>query len=153
MDAELINAFIEATLYTLETTASVQFSALEPFLKNERAARGDISGVIELSGDFTGTVSVSFARQTILDIVSRMFGEKMTELNDDIKDAVGEILNMIAGRLNTQLADSGRSLKAKFSEVLTGDRHVVPHLANRPVIAIPLNTDSGIITLEVCFES
>ncbi len=153
MDATLVNTFIEATLFTLETTASVQFTPMQPALEKERISSGDISGIIDLTGDSRGTLSVSFERKTILDIVSRMFGETMTELNDDIKDAVGEILNMVAGRINTKLSEGEKTLKAKFSKVLTGSRHALPHDPDCPVIRIPVRTDSGIITLEICTAS
>lgn len=150
MDATIVNAFIEATLFTLETTASVQFQPLDPFLKSDRTARGDISGIIDLAGDVSGTFSVSFESKVILEIVSRMFGEIMTEINDDITDAVGEILNMVAGRTNTKLSEDGKTLKAKFSKVLTDPRHEIAHAPGLPVIAIPIKADSGIITLEIC---
>jgi len=150
MDANLVNVFIEASLFTLETTASVTFKPLRPALEPERTAKGDISGIIELTGNIRGTLSVSFERKTILEIVSQMFGETIPELNDDIKDAVGELLNMVAGRINTKLSDSGQTVTAKLLKVLTGPRHVLPHDTAHPVLSIPVGTDSGVITLQVC---
>jgi chemotaxis protein CheX len=153
MDADLVNAFIESSLFTLEKTASVKFNPLKPFLEPKRTAKGEISGVIELTGDIRGTLSISFERKTIFDIVSRMFGESLSELNDDIKDAVGELLNMVAGRINTKLSGKGQTVTAKLLKVLTGSQHVLPHDTEHPVISIPVGTDSGVITLQVCVSS
>jgi len=152
MDAELVNPFVEATLHILETTASTTAKARKPYLKKELSAPGAISGVIALSGVFNGIISISFSEKLILSVVSAMFGEKMTEVNDDIKDAVGEITNMISGQVTTKMTEMGKSLKAQLSTVLMGSSHEVPFIQNRPVISMPYHTDNGDFTIEVSFE-
>ena len=97
MDVDLINPFIDATVHVLETMASTKAEAGKPYLKKDQVARGDVSGVIGLIGETSGTISVSFSEDSILSIVSNMFGEEMKELNEEIQDAVGEITNMISG--------------------------------------------------------
>jgi chemotaxis protein CheX len=47
---------------------------------------------------------VSFTEASILPIVSNMFGEEIKEMNEEIKDAVGEITNMISGQASKRLA-------------------------------------------------
>jgi len=99
MDAKHVNAFIEAALSILETTAQTPAKAFDdPFLKEKPAAKGDITGIISISGNYNGTVSITYSEKLILHVVSTMFGEEMTEINDDIKDAVGELTNMISGQ-------------------------------------------------------
>ncbi len=152
MDADFVNPFIEATLHILETTATMQAKAQKPYLKRDDVAKGDISCLLDLSGDFKGTISVSFMENCILQIVSKMFMEEMTELNDDIKDAVGEIGNMICGQVTTKLTELGKSLNAKLNIVSVGKDHTITHLPDRPVIAMPYGTENGEFTIEVCFE-
>ncbi len=152
MDAEFVNPFIEATLHILETTAKMQAKAKRPYLKKDEVAKGTISCMLELSGDFKGTISVSFMEDCILNIVSKMFMEEMTEVNDDIKDAVGEIGNMICGQVTTKLTELGKTLKAQMKIVSMGQDHTITHLSDRPVIAMPYDTENGEFTIEVCFE-
>lgn len=151
MDAELVNPFVEAAVHVLETTASTTAAARKPYLKRELPEKGVISGVIELSGDFDGVIAISFSEKLILSVVSAMFGEEMTEVNDEIKDAVGEITNMISGKVNTKMTELGKSLKAKLSTVLMGMPHTVQFIADRPVIAMPYHTVHGDFTIEVSF--
>ncbi|MBW1796529.1 MAG: chemotaxis protein CheX [Deltaproteobacteria bacterium] len=92
------------------------------YVKKDQVASGDVSGVIGLTGEVNGTISVSFTEKSILAIVSNMLGEEMKELNEDIRDAVGEIANMISGQ------------------------------ARQELIAIPFAVDNGEFTIEVCFE-
>ncbi|MFC1867649.1 chemotaxis protein CheX [Thermodesulfobacteriota bacterium] len=59
--------------------------------------------MIGLTGEAAGMISVSFSEKCILAIVLNMFEEEMKELNNDIKDAVGEISNMISGQARQKL--------------------------------------------------
>ena len=152
MDANLVNPFIEATLNILETTASTTAMAGKPYLKRDPMACGEISGIIRLSGDHNASVSLSFSKEGILSIVSNMFGEPMNELNDDIKDAVGEISNMISGQVTNAIAQSGKRYKVSLTSVLLENNHQVPHIGKYPAIALPFKTDHGEFTIEICFE-
>ena len=119
MDVRLLNPFIEATLHVLKTVASTQVQAGKPYLRKEKTATGDVSGIIGLTGEAKGTISVSFSEGSILSIVSKMFGEEVKELNDEIMDAVGEISNMISGQARQKLETLGRSLTAASTTNLT----------------------------------
>lgn len=152
MDVKLINPFVESTLHVLDTIASTKVEAGKPYLKKDKVAKGDISGVIGLTGDAIGMISVTFTEKSILAIVSKMFNEEVTELDNDISDAVGEISNMISGQARQKLADLGISLEAAIPSVVRGKGHIIRHMTKQPVIALPFNTPDGPFTIEVCFE-
>ncbi|MDY6822540.1 MAG: chemotaxis protein CheX [Thermodesulfobacteriota bacterium] len=152
MDADVLNPFIEAALYVLQTSASLPAEIVKPYRKTDNAPAGDVTCMLSVTGDFNGTVVVSYTRECILGIVSNMFGEEMTELNDEIKDAAGEVTNMIAGQVTTKLAESGKSLVAKSTGVFMEEGHTVDHLEALPVLAVPYKTEKGEFTMEFCFE-
>ena len=102
MNVTLINPFINATINVLETMAFVTVSAGKPYLKKDNVAVGDVTGILGLTGVANGTISVTFEEKCILNVVSNMFGETMTELNHEIADAVGELTNMISGQARSQ---------------------------------------------------
>ncbi len=152
MDTKIINPFIESALHVLSTVASTAVTPGKPYVKNDRIAKGDVSGIIGLTGESRGTISVTFTEACILDVVSKMFGEEMKILNDEIGDAVGEISNMISGNARQKLEHIGKSLKAAIPTVVMGKDHHMTHLTSSPVIAIPFSTDKGGFTIEVCIE-
>ncbi|WP_413911740.1 chemotaxis protein CheX [Desulfobacula sp.] len=152
MDEKIINAFIDSTLHVLETMASMEVKAGQPYLKKDKIARGDVTGVIGLIGKTKGTLSISFSEKSILAIVSKMFREEMKELNEEIQDAVGEITNTISGQVRQKLDELGWSLKASIPTVITGKNHSITHITSDPIIAIPFATNDGKFTIEVCFE-
>ena len=152
MDVKYVNPFIVATLHVLDTMAHAKAEAGKPYLKKDKIARGDLTGIIGLTGRVRGTISVSFSEKCILSIVSGMFGEEMKELNDEIKDAVGEISNMISGQARRKLEEMGLSLSAAIPTVIMGKNHSISHFTTYPVIAIPFSTDHGEFTIEVSLE-
>lgn len=152
MDAEIVNTFVDALVMILETYAVGDIKAYKPFRKKGVNTIGDISGVINLSGEFDGSVAVVFSAECILGIVSNMFGEEMTEVDDEIKDAVGEMINMMAGQVNTKMTEMAKSLKAKLDIVNVGENHVLEHISDKPVISMPYGSNVGKFILEVCFD-
>ncbi len=152
MDVLLINPFINATLNVLETMAFIKVRAGKPYLAVDNVAKGDVTGIIGLTGVTNGTISVTFQEACILRIVSNMLGEEMTVLNSEIADAVGELTNMISGQARKELDEVGKVFKAAIPSVITGPGHTITHYSDGPRIAIPFFTDNGEFTIEVCFE-
>ena len=152
MDIKYINPFIEATFHVLETMAFTKAEAGKPFLKKDQLARGDVSAIIGLTGDVKGTISVSFMEESILSIVSNMFGEMIDKLNDEVRDAAGEIANMISGQARQKLEVLGRNLKAAIPTVIMGKGHTIKHITDQKIVAIPFHSNKGEFTIEVCFE-
>jgi chemotaxis protein CheX len=160
MDFNLIQPFINATLTVLKTMAFTEAHSKSSYLKDEKTANGDVSGVIGLTGDASGSLSVSFPEKTILTIVSNMFGERMSEVDDEIKDAVGEITNMISGQARQELEGLGMSLESAIPTVISGKDHTIKHITTYPILAITFSLDEGEFlsgqseefTIEVCIE-
>lgn len=152
MDAKIVNPVIQAIVDTLEKIGSISLKVQKPFIKMDSIARGDITSLITLRGDTSGTIGMSFSGKCILFIVSKMLGEQMTELNDDIKDALGEITNMISGHLTQLFEMMGQNLKASLSQVIMGKNHTISYNSDSVVLAVPCITAHGEILLEMCFE-
>lgn len=152
MDVKLVNPFIEATTHVLLSMAFTKSKAGNPYLKKDNIARGDVTGIVGLIGEARGTISVSFTEDCILNIVSNMFGEEITEINDEVKDAVGEILNIVSGQARQKLEGLGRVLKGAIPTVISGKDHCITHITKQPIVAVPFESEKGSFTIEICIE-
>jgi chemotaxis protein CheX len=152
LDVKIINPFINATLNVLETMAFIKSKAEKPYLKKDSVAKGDVSGVVGFTGETNGTVFITFDESSILKIVSNMFGEKITEINNEITDAVGELTNMISGQARKELEEVGEVFHGAIPSVVTGKNHELISLTKGPKIAIPFKTDFGSFTIEVALD-
>lgn len=152
MDVTIVNSFIDAVLNTLETSASTKAERGNPTVMKNAVAPGPVTGILYVSGDTNAVVSITFSKSGILAIVSRLFGETMDELNDDIKDAVGEISNMISGQVANTLAQSGGKHHVGLKTVILEENHTIPHTGHMKPIALPFRTEDGEFTLEFSVE-
>ncbi|MEE4356155.1 MAG: chemotaxis protein CheX [Desulfococcaceae bacterium] len=161
IDGRLIRPFINATLNVLKTMAFTEALASEPYMKNKETANGDVSGVIGMTGDHNGSLSVSFPENIILAVVSNMFGEEMKVVDDEIRDAVGEITNMISGQARQELELVDVSLDAAIPTVISGKNHTIKHISSYPIVAVDFVVGEGEFsseikdkfTIEICLES
>lgn len=152
MDVRFINPFLEATINVLKTIAFVDPRPGKPHLKNDNIAIGDVSAIIGLTGSAKGSLALSFSEQSIKKIVNNMLGEKFTEINDDIRDAVGEITNMISGDARKRLEADGFTIAAAIPTVVSGKDHRIKHVLAGASIIIPFEIDEGPFVVDVCLE-
>jgi chemotaxis protein CheX len=151
MDVKYINPFLSATINVIKTMAFVEAKPGKPFRKSDQTASGDVSGIIGLTGDNEGSLSITFSQSCIEAILTNMLGEKITGINDDVRDAVGEITNMISGDARRVLDEEGVKLTSAIPTVISGLNHTITHISSGPTIAIPFDTEHGPFTVEVCF--
>ncbi len=152
MNADLVNAFITSTYLVLETNAQAKLKPFKPFLKNDLVAQGSISGVLDIDGEMKGSVAITFTKECILKLISTWFMDEMTELNDEIEDALGELSGQVAGQANQKFPEYDKDLKATFNKVIMTENHTIAHVPNRPVLALPFHADDFRFVIEVCFD-
>ena len=152
MDVKLINPFLEGTISVLKTMAFIEPRPGKPYLKKNNLAQGDISGIIGLTGEVTGSLALSFTEKCIIKIVSNMLGEDIDSMNGEIKDAVGEITNMVSGVARKKLEEMNLTLSAAIPTVVSGKSHSITHVLGGPSIIIPFETDHGSFVVDVCMK-
>ncbi len=152
MDVRFINAFLEGTINVLKTMAFIEPRPGKPYLKKNGLANGDVSGIIGLTGMATGSMALSFSENTILKIVSNMLGEDIKEINGDIKDAVGEITNMVSGAARKKLEPLGLNILAAIPTVVSGKGHSIKHVLGGPSIIIPFEIEEGPFVVDICIS-
>ena len=152
MSVEFINPFIAATLQALEVMAAVRPRRGKPFVKNGRTAEGDISGVIGLGGEASGSVAITFTADLAKRIYSGMVGQEATELDEDVRDAVGEIANMIAGGAKATLSQEGYNFRIAIPSIVVGEKHTIEHKGKGPCLVVPFDLEGETFWLEVSFD-
>ena len=151
-NAEIARPFVKATLEILNTMAGLSATAGKPYIKKDNIAQGDVSAIVGVTGDRTGTISVSFTRPCAIALVKGMLGDDIHDVLQDTQDAVGEVTNMVSGQARAGLKSLGLTLQGSTPTVIVGDSHIIRHISSAPVIAIPFTSKFGDFTVEFCFE-
>lgn len=150
MKVEHINPFLKAVTNTFATMLSADAKRGELSLGDPKRRTYPISGLIGLSGKASGMVVINLSTEVALRAASALLMEEMTDVNDDVLDAVGELANVIAGQAKTDLEQY--ELSVGLPNVVTGEGHEVRFPSATPPLAVPFKTDFGPLRLEVGFE-
>ncbi|MCP4747526.1 MAG: chemotaxis protein CheX [Desulfobacteraceae bacterium] len=149
MNVKYINPFLSAVKNVFETMIDVPFRIGKPALKKEGLTPYEISGIIGITGDITGCVTVSFSESVALGLASALLDEKITQVDEDCKDAIGEIANMLAGDAKKGFPEGNTSVSVP--SIIIG-KHEVAYPRGVPIIFIPCETDDGKFAIEVALK-
>lgn len=96
--AEYINPFLKGTIDTLDTMCDARPVRCAPLSLTQSAVQAyDLFGTIGISGFLHGAIVMAMPTETALKMTSAFLGETIDEVNEDVMDAYGEILNILAG--------------------------------------------------------
>jgi chemotaxis protein CheX len=147
MDATYITAFVESVQHVFSTMLQTEVKVAAPTIRDDSEPSFDVSSVISMSGDITGTVVLSFPTDCAERLVSVFIGMEVDADNEDFADAIGELINMIAG--NAKVKFEGKTVSIGIPSVVIGKNHrVFPH-KDVPIIDIPCSCDFGQFVVEV----
>jgi chemotaxis protein CheX len=124
------------------------------FLEKGSTEDWDISGVIGLTGEARGAVVISMKDSLAMKLAGILTGKVHQVLYDDVVDAVGELINIIAGNVKQELEDTFR-LVISLPTIITGKEHHInwPEGQAR-VICIPFSiSDEDSFSLSVALEA
>lgn len=147
MDHNYLVPFIKSTKTMFETMFQLNVDIGEPRIKQPGDTSHDVSGIIAFSGDFEGAVVLTFPKSTALRVTQIMTGEDLSEKPEDLTDAIGELVNMVAGGAKAQV--DGKHIGISCPSVVLGADHTVHNQKDIPCICIPCNCDCGEFTIEL----
>jgi chemotaxis protein CheX len=147
MNVEFVNPFLTSTISVFDTMLNCKLDRGTPYLKNGTQPQHEVSGVIGLSGKAQGTVVLGLSREAALSAAEALLQERPKEINSDVTDAVGELVNIIAGGAKAKLEHLRMSVS--LPTVITGKRHCVEFPTKVTPICIPFTSAWGDVTVEV----
>jgi chemotaxis protein CheX len=153
VDAGYVSPFVEGTVDTMKQMAQLECTRSNLSVKLDGKSSGDISGVMGLSGSAEGFVAVTFKNNLARKIVAKMLMANPPELTeDDIRDGVGEFMNMVAGAAKAQLVNTEHGFSLSLPTVIVGGPHSVGQPRGLPVICIEFATEGEKFEVLVCLH-
>ncbi len=115
----------------------------------EAAITSNVTSMIGLGGGLRGMLAVHCPAGVAREITEALIGMEVEELGDDVKDAIGEIANMVVGNLKISFAGVGVAVDLAIPTSVIGKSFRVCGLsgANRVVAEFAMPTGSFWIEL------
>jgi chemotaxis protein CheX len=137
---------IDATREVFSTMVGLDPVPGPPRKERIRSFRESVSGMIGFSGDFRGMVAIHCPSVTAVFITGQMLGIEPED--SDIRDAMGEIANMVAGGLKVAFTSEGRHVDVSVPTTVSGAAYDLNCLAQAECVIIPFSVDGGEILVE-----
>ena len=110
-----------------------------------------ISAVVGFSGNSRGLVALSFNLDTICEFASKIYGTPFSDLDDEVVDTAGEIVNVIAGYVKQYLPQY--DFEISLPSIVSGEGHSLQTIKGVSSQIIPLSSDIGDVHMEVVLAS
>lgn len=113
--------------------------------------QSNISSLIGLGGDVQGLLAVHCPLTVATAITSTFLGMDIEEIDDDVKDAIGEVANMVAGNLKRSFAAVDVKIDLAIPTSVVGDSFHVCGAAGSIRCIVPFGMGEQIFWVELMY--
>ncbi len=154
LKAEHLNPFLDSARDAFTIMAGIELTRSNISLKKDSDRNADISGIIGLAGDVSGSIVLNFPLATAKGIVSKFLGAPVNNPRDyEALDAVGELTNIVAGGAKSRLSELGVHFNIGLPTIIIGHKHQVCRPRGIPTLCVHWETSEGGFILEVCLKA
>lgn len=155
MKVEYINPFVQAvsSLFTTMLGCEAERGRVNMTEKNE-PPRQSVVAIIGISGTVRGCVTMIFPARTALHVAHRLLGCTVNELDQDVMDAMAEMVNIVAGQAKAELNEEG-GVPAELSlpTVILGRDYQIQHPSWSMWLDIPFDSPLGPFSVCISVET
>jgi len=153
--AAFFKPFLDSVMHTLKVQINIASKPGKPFLKKQSSDFNfDIAGIIGItSKTLNGSFMLSFKKEVFLKLISKMFGEELTDFQDGLDDAVSELVNIVLGAAKAVLNAQGHGIQMAIPTVVRGDSILSSPQYKKQGIVIPFSSDVGEFHVEVIIDN
>jgi chemotaxis protein CheX len=124
----------------------------EVVIENERCSiKSNLTSMIGLGGGIRGLLAIHCPASVAKAITGALLGMDVDELNDDVKDAIGEIANMVAGNLKVSYAKININVELALPTSIVGESFHVCGIADAKKIIVPLKMAGDTFWVELMY--
>jgi chemotaxis protein CheX len=154
---QYIKPFVDVTVDTFNSFVGCEVEPRHPYFSspNQDTATGvsGITGIIGFSGYIRGAVVLSMRKDMAIRTTGLLIGTDPADLDADVIDAMGEIVNIIAGNIKAKIPD-GEKIVISLPAVIKGADHSIawPSKQGR-ILCIPFRIfEDGVFQLLVSLD-
>jgi chemotaxis protein CheX len=153
---QYVKPFITVCCNVFKEFVGCEIESVHPFFsEKDTPHEWDYSAVIGITGDARGAVVISMKESLAEKVTTIITGTSEKPDMNDVTDAIGEIVNIVAGNVKRDLEEATFRLVISTPTVVKGKNHIIKWPHNKThIICIPFRIfDTEQFTLQVAIES
>jgi len=148
---EYINPFVEAAFDILKEILNTNVIRGQLYLKKLGESMKGVAIIIGVVGNVKGRIVFDMSKETALKIASHLNNEEFTTFDPMVQSTICEVANLIVGRSVTKLEKEKLSFGFTPPTLIIGDNLMFYEFGDMEALIIPLETDFGIIEINIAF--
>lgn len=140
---------IDATTDIFSTMLMMDLNVGDPVEGTGGEVLSNITSMLGLGGDIRGMLAVHCPAAVAMSITGGFLGMDVDELNEDVKDAIGEIANMVAGNLKVAFAGYDMKIELAIPSSVVGESFRVAGMLGARRVAVPFDMMDGQFLVEL----
>jgi chemotaxis protein CheX len=112
-----------------------------------------VSAMVGFAGGYNGMISINASRLQALRFTSQMLGMDVSECEDDMADALGEIANMIGGSFKHHFIKDGHEVKLSTPSVISGGEYEMTVCSLPDTLTMLFETEEESFTVSLYLET
>lgn len=147
---KLTDKINESILETFKQVVMIDISvAGKPMFHQLGPTKDSITCMIGLAGVHNGVLAVHFSKLVALDVASKLLLMEFEEINVDVQDAIGAIVNILSENLIPILSDRDKDIQLSLPSIMCGDEYEYTFSQlNVDQVILPFETPVGIFNVE-----
>ena len=131
------NELINGTQDVFSTMLMVDLTCEEVIENKKWPIQSNLTSMIGLGGGVRGLLAIHCPAAVAKNITGTFLGMEIDELNDDVKDAIGEIANMVAGNLKVSYAAINTNIELAIPTSIVGESFHVSGITDAKRVIVP----------------
>lgn len=149
-ELDIAGEIFKGTQDVFSTMLSVELER-EDFTDIYSDIQSNMTSMIGLGGGIRGVLAIHCPAAIAKAITGSFLGMEVEDLDDDVKDAIGEIANMVAGNLKVSYAAIGLNVELAIPTSIVGESFRISGIAEAKRIIVPLKMAEGLFWIELMY--
>ncbi len=139
----------ESTQEIFSSMIMLEVTPGAPYQRDKSKLTDSISGIIGLAGNIKGMLAIHLPTELALAVTTAFLGMEVEEIDDDVRDAIGELANMLGGNLKSALDPKGSEIKLSMPSTVSGEEYSIDCIADADEITVPFSLEGKTFLVEL----
>ena len=134
---------VEVTKEIFETMIMLDVIPGQPLKEHVSKFNCSLSAMVGFAGLKQGNLTIHAPENVAIALTQSFLGTEITDINEEVEDAMGELANMIAGSLKPFINKDGKSVELSLPSVVYGKEYTMTVIAKADWIIVPFTVSQG----------
>ena len=149
METDLQQEIIDATKDVFDTMLMLPITSGVALSDKVYQFKDSVSGMLGFSGDIQGMLTIHCPQNVAFTITEGLLGMSVESVDEDVKDTIGEMANMILGGIKDTFLNQGTDISLAIPTVMAGRSYQVKGVDYASWTTVPFFLDDDEFLVEL----